>query len=379
MTPPAVAPVRHLYVHVPFCARRCSYCDFSIAVRRTVPVNEYLDALAFDLARSGSAPLQLDTLYLGGGTPSSLGGEGIARLTDLVRTRATIAPDAEITVEANPDDVTSDAARAWHAAGVNRVSLGGQSFDPAVLAWMHRTHDAGQLPRAMATLRDAEITDISIDLIFALPATLHRDWPRDVDLALALDPTHISLYGLTIEPHTPLGRWHARGTVTEADEDAYEREFLHAHSALTAAAFDHYEVSNFARPMRRARHNSAYWRNVPYAAIGPSAHAFDGTSRSWNVAPYTQWRDRLTRGESPVAGSETLSQENRTAERVYLGLRTSDGLESSDAELALARPWFDAGWATLRDPRTIVLTPTGWLRLDALAASLTVAGSRCYY
>lgn len=366
---------RHLYVHVPFCARRCSYCDFSIAIRRTVPVDEYLDALARELVMQ-STPFELDTLYLGGGTPSSLGGLGIARLVDLVRARATIAPDAEITIEANPDDVTPDAARAWHAAGVNRVSLGGQSFDPGVLEWMHRTHDADQVPRAVATLRDAGIDDISVDLIFALPAVLRRDWPRDVERALALDPTHISLYGLTIEPHTPLGRWHTRGKVTEADEEAYEREFLHAHAELTRAGYDHYEVSNFARPGRRARHNSAYWRGVPYAAVGPSAHRFDGANRSWNVAPYGEWRDRLVRGESPVAGAEALSEENRAAERVYLGLRTTDGLESSDAQRALARPWLDAGWAMLNGHRTLVLTPDGWLRLDALAASLTVAGSR---
>jgi len=377
MTPtptPTPTPTRHLYVHVPFCARRCSYCDFSIAVRRNVPVDEYLEALSLELDSNVGA-LSLDTLYLGGGTPSTLGGPGIAQLLDLVRARADISPDAEITIEANPDDVRTDAAEAWRAAGVNRVSLGGQSFDPAVLGWMHRTHDAEQLPRAISALRDAGIADVSLDLIFALPSALNRDWPADVERALALAPTHVSLYGLTIEPHTPLGRWHSRGKVAEADEDAYEREFLHAHEALTSAGYEHYEVSNFARPGRRARHNSAYWRGVPYAAVGPSAHRFDGTTRSWNVAPYTDWRARLGRGESPLGGSEVLSEANREAERVYLGLRTTNGLESSDAELALARPWVDAGWATLRSPRTIVLTALGWLRLDALAASLTVAGS----
>jgi len=371
---PADAPTRHLYVHVPFCARRCSYCDFSIAVRRNVPVDQYLNALSLELA-SHKGELVLDTLYVGGGTPSTLGGSGIARLIDLVRIHASIAPDAEVTIEANPDDVTPDAACAWRDAGVNRVSLGGQSFDPAVLEWMHRTHDADQLPRALDALGAAGIDDVSLDLIFALPSALERDWPADVERALALEPSHISLYGLTIEPHTPLGRWHSRGAVAEADEDAYEREFLHAHTALTGAGYEHYEVSNFARPGRRARHNSAYWRGVPYAAVGPSAHRFDGTARSWNVAPYVEWRDRLARGDAALGGSETLTEANRAAERVYLGLRTTDGLESSDAELALARPWIEAGWATLTPARTIVLTPLGWLRLDALAASLTVAGS----
>ena len=367
--------VRHLYIHVPFCARRCSYCDFSIAVRRTTPVDEYLDALSRELGATDTRGWSLDTLYLGGGTPSTLGGEGIARLLDMVRERARLDAGAEVTVETNPDDVTPATIEAWRRAGVNRVSLGSQSFEPAVLEWMHRSHDAAQIERAVRTLREGGIENVSLDLIFALPRSLGRDWARDVDLALALEPTHVSLYGLTVEPHTPLGRWRDRGLVQEADEDAYEVEFLHAHRALGAAGFEHYEVSNFGLPGRESRHNSSYWRGVPYAALGPSAHRFDGAERSWNVAAYAEWRDRLARGESVVAGSEALDDENRAAERVYLGLRTTRGLECDDAELDLVRPWLDAGWGRL-DGRTIVLSPAGWLRLDALAASLTLAGSR---
>lgn len=367
--------VRHLYSHVPFCARRCAYCDFSIAVRRVVPVDEYLAALSSELSATDTSGWSLDTVYLGGGTPSTLGGDGIARLLDMVRAHAQVAPTAEITVETNPDDVTPATIAAWRHAGVDRVSLGSQSFDPAVLEWMHRSHDAAQIGRAVRTLRDGGIDNISLDLIFALPRSLGRDWARDVDLALALAPTHVSLYGLTVEAHTPLGRWRDRGAVQEADEEAYETEFLHANRALGAAGFDHYEVSNFAIPGRESRHNAAYWRGVPYAALGPSAHRFDGVERSWNVPAYADWRDRLARGERVVGGSETLDDENRAAERVYLGLRTTHGLECNDAELELVRPWLDAGWGRL-DGRTIVLTPEGWLRLDALAASLTLAGSR---
>jgi oxygen-independent coproporphyrinogen-3 oxidase len=367
--------VRHLYIHVPFCARRCSYCDFSISVSATTPVARYIESIDLELRRHDTASWNLDTIYLGGGTPSRLGA-GVGEVLRLVRARANAnATDAEITIEANPDDVTPESAEAWAAAGVNRVSLGGQSFDPSVLEWMHRTHSADQIGAAVATLRAAGMANISLDMIFALPESLRRDWGADLDRALELAPEHVSLYGLTIEPQTPLGRWRARGEVAEAPEENYEAEFMLAHERLGASGYEHYEVSNFGRPNRRSRHNSSYWTGVPYAAMGPSAHSFDGTRRSWNVAAHADWEIRLRSGETVIAGSELLTEENRLSERVYLGLRTTDGLIATDAELRVARPWLEAGWAEVRN-RTIVLTATGFLRLDALAASLTLAGSR---
>ncbi|MEO8946386.1 MAG: radical SAM family heme chaperone HemW [Gemmatimonadaceae bacterium] len=365
--------VRHLYIHVPFCARRCSYCDFAITVRAATPVTQFNAALELELAMLDTSTWNLDTVYMGGGTPSRLG-PAIGDVLGMVRDRAPVAPDAEVTIEANPDDVTPANASAWFSAGINRVSLGAQTFDSSSLEWMHRTHTSEQIGAAVHVLRDAGIANISLDLIFALPETLGRKWNVDLDRALALGPDHISLYGLTVEPHTPLGKWRDRGEAVEAPEERYESEFLIAHERLGDAGFEHYEVSNFALPGRRARHNSAYWRGVPYAAIGPSAHAFDGSVRSWNVAAYPEWERRLHTGEPVVAGSERLSEENRLSERVYLGLRTTDGLRATDAELELVRPWVDAGWATVTN-RTIVLTISGFLRLDALAASLTLAGS----
>jgi oxygen-independent coproporphyrinogen-3 oxidase len=368
-------PVNHLYIHVPFCARRCSYCDFSIWVRENTPVASYVESVGLELDRLDTIAWELDTIYLGGGTPSRLG-RGVGDLLQLVRERASrIAADAEITLEANPDDVTPESADAWLAAGVNRVSLGGQSFQPNVLAWMHRTHSADQIGEALTTLRRAGFTNVSLDLIFALPHALNRDWSADLSRALDLAPEHISLYGLTIEPHTSLGRWRDRGEVTEAAEETYEADFMLAHDRLSAAGYEHYEVSNFGRPGHRSRHNSSYWSGVPYAAAGPSAHSFDGVHRSWNVAAYSEWERRLRSGETVIAETETLTNENRESERVYLGLRTTDGLRANDAEILLARPWLDAGWAEVRN-RTIVLTPAGFLRLDSLAASLTLAGSR---
>ena len=373
---PQVHP-RHLYVHVPFCARRCSYCDFSIAVRRVTPVDEYLRALDAELSLrfAASSPWELDTLYLGGGTPSRLGADGIARLVDIISRRATLRADAEVTIEANPDDVSVATASGWRAAGVNRVSLGVQSFDPGILRWMHRMHDADGAIAAARSIRDAGFTDLSIDLIFSLPTTLQRDWSRDLDLALALEPTHLSLYGLTIEHRTPLGRWRDRGELQEAPEDRYEAEYLEAHHRLTAAGLDHYEVSNFGRPGSHARHNSAYWSGVAYGGIGPAAHEYDEVSRRWNVAPYAEWVKHLAAGSDPIGGSEHLSTAERIAETVYLGLRTDGGLTLEAGEREHVAPWIAAGWGHMRSDR-LRLTPLGWLRLDALAADLTVLRSR---
>lgn len=364
----------HLYIHVPFCARRCSYCDFAIAVRDDTPIESYVEALRLELDRLDTSAWALDTIYLGGGTPSRLG-ESVGDVLRLVRGRAKIADDAEITIEANPDDVTRRAAESWVTDGVNRVSLGSQSFEPEVLKWMHRTHTAGQIGTAFSTLREAGIRNISLDLIFALPESLHRDWSADVDRVLELQPEHISLYGLTVEPHTPLSRWLDRGEVIEAPEERYEFDFMLAHQRLAHAGFEHYEVSNFGLPGRRSQHNSSYWTGASYVGIGPSAHSFDGAVRSWNVAAYADWERRLRSDDVIVAESETLTEENRLSERVYLGLRTIDGLRATDAEIQLARPWQAAGWAEIRNG-TIVLTATGFLRLDALATSLTLAGSR---
>ncbi|WP_310570400.1 radical SAM family heme chaperone HemW [Gemmatimonas sp.] len=383
MSASAASPVgyRHLYLHVPFCARRCSYCDFAIAVRKRVPWRAFADSVGAELRLRGTAEScdVLSTLYLGGGTPSRLGGEGIERLFDVLHEHIRLDADAEVTLEANPEDVSADAVAAWCRAGVNRVSLGVQSFDDRVLSWMHRVHDADAAVRAVDTLRAGGIDAMSLDLIFAAPDTLERDWSGDVTRLLALAPDHISLYGLTIEPHTPLGRWQARGEVEEAPEDLYERQFLESHERLRSAGFEHYEVSNFARPGRRARHNSAYWQNVPYLGIGPSAHGFDGSARRWNHAALTAWESALSAGIDPMEGAETLTRQNREAEMVYLGLRTIDGLELREGEEARVATWRRQGWIESVHGTAgsrIRCTASGWLRLDALAVDLTALRSR---
>lgn len=367
----------HLYIHVPFCARRCVYCDFSIAVRSRVPVDQYLQALDRELTiRHRESDFGLATLYFGGGTPSKLGGKGVSRLVEIVRRHADVRDEAEITLEANPEDVTPEAVRAWRSAGVNRVSLGVQSFDDAVLTWMHRTHDARTARRAVEVLREEGIDNLSVDLIFAVPAEVPRAWERDLEIVLDLDLPHVSIYGLTVEPHTPLGRWVAGRTVSEAPEEAFEREYLRAHDLLTDSGFEHYEVSNYARPGRHSRHNWAYWHRQPYGGIGPSAHEFDGRERRWNVAPYAEWVGRVSKNQDPVGGREELASEQSMAEEVYLSLRTNTGIEISAAEREHASRWIDAGWAELANMSRLGVTGLGWLRLDSIASDLTALRSR---
>jgi oxygen-independent coproporphyrinogen-3 oxidase len=322
------------------------------------------------LARPGASPWTLNTVYLGGGTPSTLGADGVRRLLEIIGSFAQIEPGAEMTIEANPDDVTPATIEAWAAAGINRLSLGAQTFDDAVLAWMHRTHSARQIGEAARAARSGGIANMSLDLIFALPSEISRTWTRDLDEALALSPEHISLYGLTIEPATPLHRWVTAGQFSLAGEDRYADEFLEAHERMTAAGFSHYEVSNFAKPGRESRHNSAYWTGAPYVGIGPSAHSFDGARRRWNVKPYADWLATLRRGDSAIEGEEVLDDESATSERIYLGLRTGAGYRAGAGDRDTAERWARAGWAVI-DGDLVRLNVEGWLRLDSLAAGLT--------
>ena len=399
--------MRHLYLHVPFCQRRCSYCDFSIAVRKRIPAREYVDAVLGELelvgesspgwVKPGAMPRGsgmadpssstqvreskdgLETLYLGGGTPSLLPPEAISALLPslLDAFRVTSSRDAlEVTLEANPEDVTPQHARAWRNAGVNRVSLGAQSFDDRVLKWMHRSHDATRIGDAVRTLRAAGFDNISLDLIFALPAELERDWARDVDLACSLVPAHLSLYGLTVEERTPLARWISRGATSAADDERYADEYLFAHVRLAAYGYHFYEVSNAARDGRRSRHNSAYWSGRAYLGLGPAAHSFDGRVRRWNLAAWETYRRAVSAGLPAVEAEEVLTDEQRELESLYLALRTDAGLPLA----ALGRPlppcaarWVERGWAEIREQR-LVCSPDGWLRLDALVRDLTSVG-----
>jgi len=364
--------MQHLYLHVPFCVRRCSYCDFSIAVRKRVPVQEYVHALLTEATALPEGDFQ--TVYFGGGTPSLLPPDAIRRLLRELLPRTT--PDGrrtlEVTLEANPEDVTPDHAKAWRAAGINRVSLGAQSFDDTVLRWMHRSHDAARIGTAVHALRGAGIENISLDLIFGLPEELHRNWERDLELAHALRTTHLSLYGLTVEARTPLERWISRGATHAPDEERYAEEYLLAHRRLTADGFLFYEVSNASLPGFRSRHNSGYWSGQPYVGLGPAAHSFDGTTRRWNLRAWEAYRRAIAEGRSPVESEETLTDEESELERIYLGLRTAEGVAVAALRRPSPPPYLAAqGWVVEHNGR-LRCTPEGWLRLDSLVSELTM-------
>lgn len=358
----------HLYIHVPFCVRRCSYCDFAISVRKRVPAAEYVAAIQREMEIAGPVDGPFETIYFGGGTPSLL---PPAAIRDLLG--AFVVGDAEVTLEANPEDVTADHAAAWRDAGVNRVSLGAQSFDDSVLKWMHRSHDAARTVAAVDALRAAGIDNISLDLIFGLPAELRRDWERDLDRALSLLPSHLSLYGLTVEDRTPLARWISRGATTSPDDERYAEEYLIAHERLGARGYEFYEVSNAARDGRRSRHNSAYWSGRPYRGLGPAAHSFDGRARRWNTPAWAAYAQALADGKSPLESEETLTPEQRELERVYLALRTRAGLAVSEIPPARLATWRERGWL-VTDGERVRCSAEGWLRLDALVRDLTGGG-----
>ena len=292
------------------------------------------------------------------------------QLLALAQRHVTAAPNAEVTIEANPEDATEESVAAWRAAGITRVSLGIQSFEPRVLEWMHRVHDAETARRAAGIIAKAGFASWSLDLIFALPEHLGRDWASDLDQALALAPPHVSAYGLTVEPHTALSKWVARGAVSDTPEERYENEFLLVHERLADAGLEHYEVSNYARPGHASQHNSAYWTKSPYIGVGPSAHSFDGSERRWNTREYQAWAAQAAAGYDPVAGNEVLTAEQRYLEDVYLGLRSATGLAVDQAPPEIVEKWREHGWAQA-DRSSVRLTPQGWLRLDALVAALT--------
>jgi oxygen-independent coproporphyrinogen III oxidase len=367
----------HLYIHVPFCVRRCGYCDFAVTATSRAPVQNWLDSIAAELAlrqqREGwVAPLDLRTIYIGGGTPSLLGLGAMQGLYDVLRPFARWGPDAEWTAEANPESFSESLALDWAEAGVNRISLGAQTFHEPSLRWMGRLHGPEGPGRALAAARMAGLANVSIDLIFGLPARLGRDWAADLDRTLALEPEHISLYGLTAEPATPLGRRVAQGREHLADEDEYAADYLLAATRLVDAGFRHYEVSNFARPGRESRHNAAYWRHRPYIGLGPGAHSFLPPVRSWNVRDWAEYCRRLECGDGAEETREELREQDIALERIWLGLRSDDGLQDNElggAQRALVRDWVEAGHADYGEGR-IRLTPAGWLLLDQLAVEL---------
>jgi putative oxygen-independent coproporphyrinogen III oxidase len=330
-TPPGIpggagGPLPGLYVHVPFCRTKCPYCDF-YSVTSGASVAGWLAAVSREAELHRGAFGTFDTLYIGGGTPSLLSEAETTELIDRLARSFDIAREAEITIEANPDDVTAQKIATWRDLGINRVSLGVESFDDVELRFLRRRHDAAQARAAIALLADAGFPGLGIDLIYGFPGQSIESWHRSMRRALDFSPSHLSCYQMTIEPGTEFGRMLRAGSFEMPEEEAQRAYFMKTSEFLRENGYIHYEVSNFARDERSlSRHNGKYWRHVPYLGLGPSAHSFDRGKRWWNVRSVERYCSLLAAGESPAEDSETLSDDELAFEALYLGFRTRDGV-----------------------------------------------------
>ncbi len=374
-----------VYLHVPFCRVRCGYCDFNTYTAgelRGARQDAYADEVIREIALSrrvlaDRGPLRpASTVFFGGGTPTLLPAGDLGRMLAGVRDAFGLAPNAEVTVEANPDTVTAPMAAELAAAGVTRMSIGMQSAVPHVLAALDRTHDPAGVATAVAAARSAGL-DVSVDLIYGAPGESLEDWRASVETAVALAPDHVSAYALIVEEGTKLARQIRRGEVPESDDDLQADMYELVDETLAAAGFDWYEVSNWARtPAQRSRHNLAYWRGTDWWGYGPGAHSHVGGLRWWNVKHPAAYAQRLAAAQSPAAGRERPDAAARRLEDVLLRSRIADGLAVSEltgegrhAVASLIADGLIDGAAAVRG--RVVLTRRGRLLADAVVRALT--------
>ncbi len=319
---------RAVYVHVPFCRTLCGYCDFYSVVPRAGAAGPLVDALLRELdLRQARTPIEAETIFVGGGTPTVLPPGELGRLLRRLRALAQTNGPLEFTVEANPATVTPETAETLAAAGVNRVSIGAQSFDPADLRVLERTHAPPEVAQTVTACRQAGLDDINLDLIFAIPGQTPGRWRANLAAALALEPTHLSCYSLTYEPGTRLHEQLEAGRVQRLDADLDAAMYETAIDVLAEAGLEQYEISNFARPGRRCRHNLVYWHNEPYLGIGPSAAGFVDGVRYKNAADVAGYVRALEAGRLPAARREKRDRDAQARESAMLGLRLIDGLD----------------------------------------------------
>ena len=368
-----------LYIHIPFCRKACHYCDFHFSTS-TAGMGDVLEAIHREIdATPERDRWRIETVYLGGGTPSLVGDPEIGRLLDHLRSAFPIEADAEVTLEANPDDITPGRAGAWRSAGVNRLSIGIQSFRDEHLAWMNRAHNASQALRCVDLSRGEGISNLSIDLIYGIPGMDDADWHRNLDTALDLDVPHLSAYALTVEPRTALHAMVRSGKTLPPSEERQAEQFLILSDRMRAAGYEHYEVSNLARPGMRSRHNGSYWRGVPYLGFGPSAHSFDGSERRWNLADNRAYAKAMMAGLR-VAESETVGNSERLNEYLMTSLRTDEGIDLGKIQNDWGQDERDriagemdrqvAERLAEETPKGFRLNTRGWLFADGIAARM---------
>lgn len=322
-----------LYVHIPFCASRCIYCDFFSTVRLEER-ERYVDTLRKELTnRLSCSPwntqTSFQTIYLGGGTPSQLTHEQLSRLFDHIYSSCSIEPDAEVTMECNPEDIDLEFLTKLRHLPVNRLSMGVQTFDDERLRFLHRRHTSDKALEAVAACQDAGYDNISIDLMFGFPGETLEAWESDLTEALKLDVQHLSAYSLMVEEGTRLHQLMQSGALLPLDEETSLQQYIILTEHMTASGYEHYEISNFSKPGFRSRHNSSYWQGIPYLGIGAGAHSYDGRCRRWNASSLDTYINGVEQSQV-YSESEQLSDRDRYNEYVMTRLRTSEGIDLSD-------------------------------------------------
>lgn len=368
-----------IYIHIPFCRQACHYCNFHFSTSRGLE-NEFIASLLAEipLQQGFLADQRVETVYFGGGTPSLLDGVSLNRIIGALRENFSISPDAEFTLEANPDDINDSSLQTWKSAGINRLSIGIQSFYEEDLQWMNRAHTASQ---AITNLELAleHFPNITIDLIYGSPGLTDEKWASNVQRVISMGIPHISCYALTVEPKTALEsliRTHKREPVSPEDQ---ARQFLLLMDWLKAAGYEHYEISNFALPGKRSKHNSAYWEGKKYLGLGPSAHSYDGANRQWNIANNALYIQALKKGAVPFE-QEILTPVQRLNEYIMTSLRTMEGMDLgivsrlSDADIASQLRRFSERLireGLMREEQDhLILTNEGKLFADGIASDL---------
>ncbi|WP_234735652.1 radical SAM family heme chaperone HemW [Tellurirhabdus bombi] len=358
----------HLYLHIPFCKQACHYCDFHFSTSlKQKPV--LVDALCKELTlqKDYLGTNQLETIYFGGGTPSLLTEKELAQIFETIHRFFSVKAGAEITLEANPDDLQPSQLSMLRQY-VNRLSIGIQSFHEPHLRFMNRAHSATEAESCVRLAQDAGFDNLTIDLIYGVPAPDHDIWQRNLEKAIQLNIPHISSYCLTIEPDTAFGRWQQKGRLQVPEDSFAAEEFTMLVDALTTNGYEHYEISNFAKPGWEARHNSSYWKRRSYLGIGPSAHSYNGSSRQYNIANNARYLRALDQGELPC-DREILTVADQVNEYLLTGLRTKWGCQVAELNQLL-----NADFAQQQQKEIASLQQKGWLMLKDNQLLLTTAG-----
>lgn len=321
-----------LYIHIPFCKQACHYCDFHFSTNQDQRTR-LCQAIAkeINLQHSYLDNEPIHTLYFGGGTPSLLSGEELNIIFESVHSHFVVDDDAEVTMEVNPDDLTTDKLKELKNFGVNRLSVGIQSFNNPTLTFFNRAHSGEQAIESIHRARTAGFDNISIDLIYSVPGQAEDIWKKDIEQAVALRPEHISSYSLTIEEKTAFGKWQKTGRIKPLDENKAVADFEVLMDMLNSSGYEHYEISNFSKPGFHSKHNSSYWRQRKYLGLGPSAHSYNGETRQFNVANNSHYINAIIKGEVPFM-IEQLSRENKINEYIITTLRTKWGCDLSYLE-----------------------------------------------